>query len=86
MRVKILDAWRWGLPVVSTSIGAEGIRYRDGENILVADGAEAFAEAVLKLLGDQSLNRALRLNGRQWVEEHYDWRRVYPAWDQIYAA
>jgi glycosyltransferase involved in cell wall biosynthesis len=52
----------------------------------VADGAEAFAEAVLKLLGDQSLNRALRLNGRQWVEEHYDWRRVYPAWDQIYAA
>ncbi len=39
MRVKILDAWLWGLPIVSTPIGAEGIELRDGENILLAGDA-----------------------------------------------
>ena len=40
MRVKIVDGWRWGLPIVSTTIGAEGIIYRSGENICIADDAD----------------------------------------------
>ena len=84
MRVKIVDGWRWGLPVVSTSIGAEGIRYTDGENILIRDDAEGFAEAIIRLLQDQEMNRKLRQNGRRWVEEKYDWERVYPAWEEVY--
>ncbi len=84
MRVKIVDAWRWGMPIVSTRIGAEGIRYREGENILIADDAEAFAQALAQLLLDDALNRRLRENGRRWVEEHYDWQRVYPAWEGVY--
>lgn len=84
MRVKIVDAWRWGLPIVSTRIGAEGIRYRDGENILIADDAEAFAQALARVLQDGELNQRLRENGRRWVEEQYDWQRVYPAWDEVY--
>jgi glycosyltransferase involved in cell wall biosynthesis len=84
MRVKIVDAWRWGLPVVSTSIGAEGIQYCDGENLLIADDPPAFALAVVRLLTDPDLNNQLRRNGRRWVETHYDWQRRYPAWDLIY--
>jgi polysaccharide biosynthesis protein PslH len=84
MRVKILDAWNRGLPVVSTSIGAEGINYRNGENILIADGEENFAEAVIRVLCEPELAGRLRENGRKWVENHYDWRRVYAKWDQIY--
>ena len=84
MRVKIVDAWRWGLPVISTTIGAEGIERRDGENILIADDPQAFAEAVTRVLSDADLNRALRLNGRRWVEQKYDWQRVHPEWDTIY--
>lgn len=84
MRVKIIDAWRWGMPIVSTSIGVEGIDYRDGENILIADGAEAFAEAVVRVLCEPELAQRLRKNGRSWVEHCYDWRQVYPAWDAIY--
>jgi glycosyltransferase involved in cell wall biosynthesis len=84
MRVKIVEAWARGLPVVSTKVGAEGLRYIDGENILIADGAEAFAEAVAKVLNDPELNRRLRENGRRWVVAHYDWRQVYTAWDAIY--
>ena len=41
MRVKILDAWCWALPIVSTTIGAEGIRTEAGENILLADDGKA---------------------------------------------
>jgi glycosyltransferase involved in cell wall biosynthesis len=86
MRVKIVDGWRWGLPIVSTTIGAEGIHYRDGENILIADSPEDFSEAVIRVLTDPDLAQRLRCNGRRWVEEHYDWRRVYSAWDAIYEA
>ncbi len=85
MRVKILDTWCWGLPVVSTRIGAEGIQVRTGENILLADEADAFASAVLQLVEDTNLNRQLRERGRRWVEENYDWRRIYTAWDEVYS-
>jgi polysaccharide biosynthesis protein PslH len=84
MRVKIIDAWRWGLPVVSTSIGAEGIDYIDGKNILIADSAEDFANAVVRVITEPDLAQRLRVNGRQWVEQHYEWRKVYPVWDAIY--
>ena len=85
MRVKILDTWCWGLPIVSTTIGAEGIEICNGENILIADTPQAFGQAVSKAYADRDLNRRLRRNGRLWVEEKYDWRHVYRAWDDVYA-
>ena len=84
MRVKILDTWCWGLPIVSTSIGAEGINIRDGENILIADTATAFGQAVERVLAQPEFAASLRVNGRRWVEQEYDWRRVYAKWDQVY--
>ena len=85
MRVKILDAWYWGVPIVSTSIGAEGIAVRDGENILIADTPDTFAQAVVRVLKDPALGERLRQNGRRWVEERYNWRRVYARWDEVYS-
>jgi glycosyltransferase involved in cell wall biosynthesis len=84
MRVKILDAWSWGLPVVSTTIGAEGIAAVDGENILLADTAPAFARAVTRILKEPALARRLSRNGRQTVLEKYNWRTAYLAWDGVY--
>jgi polysaccharide biosynthesis protein PslH len=84
MRVKIIDAWRWGLPIVSTSIGAEGINIQPGKNIMIADDPEAFALAILKILRQPNFAAQLRINGRHWVEENYDWRTVYSKWDSIY--
>lgn len=84
MRVKILDAWCRALPVVSTSIGAEGIRACHGDNVLIADEADAFADAVVRLLQDHALSRRLADNGRATVEATYDWRTAYRAWDQVY--
>jgi glycosyltransferase involved in cell wall biosynthesis len=85
MRVKILDAWSWGLPIVSTSVGAEGIAFRQGEQILIADTPQAFARATCRLVDDPALRERLRANGRAWLEDRYDWQRVYPVWDEVYA-
>jgi glycosyltransferase involved in cell wall biosynthesis len=85
MRVKILDAWRWGLPMVSTSVGAEGIAAKNGEDILLADEAEQFAADVVRLLRDPVLNAQIAAAGRRSAEMHYDWRTIYAAWDAIYA-
>jgi glycosyltransferase involved in cell wall biosynthesis len=84
MRVKILEAWRWGLPVVSTTIGAEGIDYENGRDLLIADSPDAFAEAVVRLLCEWELAERIGQAGRRTVETHYDWRTVYRAWDAIY--
>ncbi len=84
MRVKILDAWLWGLPIVATPIGAEGIETRDGENILIAGDAASFADAALRLLDDPALNQRLRLHGRAWVEAKYAWQNAYHVVGDLY--
>lgn len=84
MRVKIIDGWRWGMPVVSTTIGAEGIAIQPEENILIADTPTAFAERTLQLLQSPQKANQLAAAGRQWFESRYDWQHVYRQWDQIY--
>lgn len=75
-RLKILDAWSMAMPVVSTAVGCEGLRTRDGENIAIANDASAFAAAVIRLIRDPSLAAKLGSEGRRTVETHYDWDEV----------
>ncbi len=84
MRVKILDAWCWGLPVVSTTLGAEGLAARSGLNLLLADDESTFADAVVEVFRDPGLSGRISQQGRSTVEELYDWKKTYTAWDQIY--
>jgi glycosyltransferase involved in cell wall biosynthesis len=84
MRVKILDAWCWGLPVISTAVGAEGTGGTEGEHLLLADAGDDFADQLIHVLQDSGLARRLSENGRAMVEQRYDWREVYRAWDQVY--
>ena len=84
MRVKILDAWTWGLPVVSTTIGAEGIAYRDGENLLIADDLSYFANAVIYLCNESDKASVLVQRGRNIIEQMYEWQTGYLAWENIY--
>jgi sugar transferase (PEP-CTERM/EpsH1 system associated) len=73
MRVKILNALAMGLPAVSTTVGAEGIEITDGENILLADTPEAFADATVRLLTEPGLSARLGAAGRRLMEERYSW-------------
>jgi glycosyltransferase involved in cell wall biosynthesis len=73
------------VPVVSTTIGAEGLRAVHDENVLLADDEEAFAAAVVRLARDRRAATRLADGGRSTVERHYDWRTAYTAWDGVYA-
>jgi glycosyltransferase involved in cell wall biosynthesis len=83
-RLKILEAMAAGIPVVSTSIGAEGLDVTDGGSIVLADRPEHFADEVIRLLRDSGWNERLRANGRRLVEQFYDWRTIAPRLDAVY--
>ena len=88
-RFKILEALACAKPVVSTSLGVEGIPLRDGEHLMIADDAQSFADAVLSLLRDQDAggenSRALGRAGRSFVEKHFTWDRILPQLDAFHA-
>jgi glycosyltransferase involved in cell wall biosynthesis len=84
MRVKILNALSQGLPVVSTTLGCEGITVQDGQHLLTADKPEDFARATLRLLRDQNLADTLGRNGRQMIQSKYDYRVACRPLDDVY--
>lgn len=75
-RLKILDAWAMGKAVVSTAVGCEGLDARDGENILVRDTSESFADAVKLVLTDRILAERLGAGARRTAETQYDWEVI----------
>ena len=83
-RLKILEALAMGKAIVSTSVGAEGLDLKDGEEIFIADEPIAFADAVTRLLTDASLRRRIGENGRARVERDYDWRSIGEKLHQLY--
>ncbi len=72
-RLKILEAFAAGTPVISTSKGAEGLEVEDGRHLLIADSPQDFAWAVTRLSEDDELYQKLRVSARALVEEKYDW-------------
>lgn len=83
-RLKILQALAASLPLVTTTVGAEGIAVVDGVHARVADDAATFARAVLSLAADREAARALGTAGRQLVANHYDWSAIIPQLEAIY--
>jgi glycosyltransferase involved in cell wall biosynthesis len=75
-RLKILEAFAAGIPVVSTTLAAEGIRAEHGTHLLIADNAVDFAGAVATVLADDELARALPAAAVELVRGVYDWRLV----------
>lgn len=86
MRVKILEALARGLPIVSTTIGYEGIVLDPGRHLLVGDTPAAFAEALISVVRNPALGRRLAAAGRTVAEDVYDWRVVNPQIEHLYAA
>jgi len=75
-RLKVLEGLSFGVPTISTSIGAEGLDLVPGEHLLIGDDPRSFADAVLRILSDAELRDRLCVAGRAFVEQHYDWRVV----------
>lgn len=84
MRVRILEAFARGMPVVTTTIGLEGIDALTGEHVLVEDEPDGFARAVIHLLNDPASQARLGANGRRMVVQKYDWQVVLKSLDEVY--
>jgi glycosyltransferase involved in cell wall biosynthesis len=84
MRVRILEAFAYAMPVVTTTVGLEGIHAVPGQDVLVADTPVDFADRASELLEDVTLQAKLATNSRKLAEAKYDWQVVLSAMRPIY--
>jgi len=72
LRIKIIEGMAYGKAIVSTSVGAEGIDYTDKKNILIADDPAGFADAIIKLLGNDASRISLEQEASQLAHREFD--------------
>jgi glycosyltransferase involved in cell wall biosynthesis len=82
-RLKIYECMAAGLPVVSTAVGAEGLAYTAGKDMLIADGAAEFAAACLRLLEDEAERRRVAAAALELVEGRFSWAAVTAEFEGI---
>ena len=84
MRMKILDASALSVPFVSTSVGAEGLGFSDGDSCLIADRASEFAQALEKLMDDHPLRETIARNAHNLFKEKYSLGSLVERRKEIY--
>lgn len=83
IKTKILEAMALGLPVVTNSVGIEGIAGISGKHYLVSDDNKTLAEYVDELLSNREKADQLALNGKLLVKELYDWKNIYASFSEV---
>jgi len=84
-RLKVLEAMAMGKAIISTARGVEGIALTPDREAVITDTPDTFARAVIALLRDPERRRTLGRAARALAESKYDWRRIVPMFDQVYA-
>ncbi len=83
-RYKVLEAMITGTPVVATTLAAEGLDLKHGENVLIADSSANLAAATVKLLEDKVLQKKLAIAGQSLVKKGYSWDTIAKDLDKVY--
>lgn len=84
MRMKLLEGAAMGLPILTTTVGAEGLLFENGENCLKADTPKDFAECIRKLINDAELRSKLSVNAQSLYKNHYSKEALVEIRSKIY--
>jgi len=76
VRIKALNAFACGTPVVSTSIGIEGLAVKNGRECYITDSAEAFANYICDILEHEEIAENMSNNAYQFVSEIFSWKSI----------
>ena len=85
MRVKVLEALAAGKPIVASGLAVEGLDVTDGDQLLVAETDEEFAERIARVLEDRELRARLGERARSWARENLTWDASVAAHERLYA-
>jgi glycosyltransferase involved in cell wall biosynthesis len=83
-RLKIIESMAFGVPVVSTTIGCEGLETKNGRDIIIADTPTDFANSLLEIMSSPTRWSTISGNARTLVEEKYDWDHIARSLEDIY--
>ncbi|HEU4665005.1 MAG TPA: glycosyltransferase [Dokdonella sp.] len=86
IRMRILEAWARGLPVVATPVAARGLAVSDGCELMLADSPARFADAIARIHGDAALRARLVAAGVAYLRAHHDARHQTRALLDVYDA
>lgn len=81
---KILEAMASGVPVVTTSLGIEGITARDRQEVMIGNSSSELAKKILEILQDKNLYQEIAKNGRKLIEDKYDWEKIAKRLEEVY--
>jgi len=85
-RLKVLEALAMKKGIVTTTIGCEGIDLNNHESLIIADGPDEFADAVIQLLRNAALRRRLATSGNELVRARYDWNVIGETLNSVYSS
>lgn len=81
---KILESMSCGTPVITSPLGNEGMNAKNGDEIIICNKPEEFANKTLTLLSDDYMYEKLSRNGRKFIEKNFDWKNIAEKLDSIY--
>lgn len=76
LRIKLVEGLAYGKAIITTSIGAEGIPYSSGKDLIIADSAKNFSKAIIDLLTDNAKKQSLQLAARKLAEQTFDYKAI----------
>ena len=83
-KFKILEAMASGVPVVTTTVGSEGIEGQDGQELIIREKSEDLAKAAIELLENKDSRDKLTFNARKLVAEKYTWEKTNKELEKVY--